>query len=67
MGWIEFQIEVIKKLRAKDEGQYPMNEVWVVPRNRGRAHDTHCRRRVVGASVRSEPTTLDIVVGDAAP
>lgn len=31
MGWIEFQIEVIKKLRAKDESQYPMNEVWVVP------------------------------------
>jgi len=33
MGWIEFQIEVIKKLRQKDEGQYPMNEVWVVPVN----------------------------------
>ncbi len=31
MGWIEFQIEVIRKLRAKDESQYPMNEVWVVP------------------------------------
>jgi len=31
MGWIEFQIEVIGKLRAKDESQYPMNEVWVVP------------------------------------
>jgi len=31
MGWIEFQIEVIKKLRAKDESEYPMNEVWVVP------------------------------------
>lgn len=31
MGWIEFQIEVIKKLRQKDESQYPMNEVWVVP------------------------------------
>ena len=36
MGWIEFQIEVIKKLRAKDEGQYPMNEVWVIPRSGGR-------------------------------
>ncbi len=31
MGWIEFQIEVIKKLRQKDESQYPMNEVWIVP------------------------------------
>ncbi len=31
MGWIEFQIEVIRKLRRKDESQYPMNEVWVVP------------------------------------
>lgn len=31
MGWIEFQIEVIKKLRQNDESQYPMNEVWVVP------------------------------------
>ncbi|KAA2311754.1 rhizopine catabolism protein [Puniceibacterium sp. HSS470] len=31
MGWIEFQIEVIRKLAAKDESQYPMNEVWVVP------------------------------------
>ncbi len=33
MGWFEFQIEVIKKLRQKDESQYPMNEVWVVPVN----------------------------------
>ncbi|MBT8154235.1 fatty acid desaturase [Epibacterium ulvae] len=33
MGWIEFQIEVIKKLSQKDESQYPMNEVWVVPVN----------------------------------
>ena len=31
MGWIEFQIEVIKKLSQKDESQYPMNEVWVLP------------------------------------
>ncbi|QPM90295.1 fatty acid desaturase [Pseudooceanicola algae] len=31
MGWIEFQIEVIGKLRQKDESQYPMNEVWVIP------------------------------------
>jgi len=36
MGWIEFQIEVIKKLRAKDESEYPMNEVWVVPTSGGR-------------------------------
>ncbi|MFT3688462.1 fatty acid desaturase [Paenirhodobacter sp.] len=36
MGWIEFQIEVIRKLRAKDESQYPMNEVWVVPVRGGR-------------------------------
>lgn len=40
MGWIEFQIEVIRKLMAKDESQYPMNEVWVVPVAGGR------RRRV---------------------
>ena len=36
MGWIEFQIEVIAKLMAKDEGQYPMNEVWVIPTTGGR-------------------------------
>jgi len=36
MGWIEFQIEVIGKLMAKDESQYPMDEVWVVPRSGGR-------------------------------
>lgn len=36
MGWIEFQIEVIRRLRAKDESQYPMNEVWVVPVGGGR-------------------------------
>jgi len=36
MGWIEFQIEVIRKLSAKDEGQYPMNEVWVIPTTGGR-------------------------------
>lgn len=33
MGWIEFQIEVIKKLSQKDESQYPLNEVWVLPVN----------------------------------
>lgn len=37
MGWIEFQVEVIKKLSAKDEGRYPMNEVWVIPRSGGRS------------------------------
>ena len=37
MGWIEFQIEVIKKLMAKDESQYPMDEVWVVPLSGGRS------------------------------
>lgn len=36
MGWIEFQIEVIRKLWQKDESQYPMNEVWIVPRPGGR-------------------------------
>jgi hypothetical protein len=36
MGWIEFQIEVIRKLMAKDESQYPMNEVWIVPTRGGR-------------------------------
>ena len=35
MGWIEFQVEVIRKLAAKDESQYPMNEVWVMS-HRGR-------------------------------
>jgi len=37
MGWIEFQIEVIGKLRGKDESQYPTNEVWVMPRTGGRS------------------------------
>ena len=36
MGWIEFQIAVIRKLSAKDESQYPMDEVWIVPHNGGR-------------------------------
>jgi len=30
MGWIEFQIAVIRKLAQKDESQYPYDEVWVV-------------------------------------
>ncbi|RVT87311.1 rhizopine catabolism protein [Rhodobacteraceae bacterium CCMM004] len=37
MGWIEFQVEVIGKLMAKDESQYPMDEVWVLPRAGGRS------------------------------
>lgn len=36
MGWIEFQIEVIRKLAVNGEKDYPMNEVWVVPRKAGR-------------------------------
>lgn len=36
MGYLEFQVEVIRKLAQKDESQYPMNEVWVVPRTGGR-------------------------------
>ena len=36
MGWIEFQIEAFKRLMAKDEGAYPMDEVWIVPVKGGR-------------------------------
>lgn len=36
MGWIEFQIEVIKCLAQKDESKWPQNEVWVVPTVGGR-------------------------------
>ena len=36
MGWIEFQIEVIRKLAQKNEGQWPTNEVWVVPAGNGK-------------------------------
>ena len=35
MGWIEFQVQVIRKLAAKSEDQYPYDEVWVVPTSRG--------------------------------
>ena len=35
MGWIEFQVAAIKKLWQKDESQYPMNEVWIVPKKSG--------------------------------
>ena len=36
MGWIGFQIQVIKRLGQKDESQWPQNEVWVVPTSGGR-------------------------------
>ncbi len=36
MGWLEFQVQVIGKLLTKDESQYPMDEVWVIPRSGGR-------------------------------
>ncbi|MGR3466267.1 MAG: fatty acid desaturase [Shimia sp.] len=36
MGWIEFQIDVIRKLSQRDESQWPMNEVWVYPAQGGR-------------------------------
>ena len=36
MGYLEFQYEVIAKLARKDESQYPMNDVWIVPRSGGR-------------------------------
>ena len=38
MGWIEFQIEVIRMLARKSEDQYPYNEVWIVPRQGGGVH-----------------------------
>jgi fatty acid desaturase len=36
MGWLEFQVEVIRKLAAKSEDQYPYDEVWIVSRGDGR-------------------------------
>lgn len=36
MGWIEFQIEVLRKLASKSEDEYPYDEVWIVPRADGR-------------------------------
>ncbi len=35
MGWIEFQIEVLRKLSSKSEAEYPYDEVWIVPRGDG--------------------------------
>ena len=37
MGWIEFQIEVVKRLMRKDESQWPMDEAWIVPLSGGRS------------------------------
>ena len=37
MGWIEFQVEVWKKLSAKNEDEYPYDDVWIVPRGDGRS------------------------------
>lgn len=37
MGWIEFQIEVLRKLWSKSEADYPYDEVWIVPRGDGRS------------------------------
>ena len=34
MGWIEFQVEVMKRLMQKDESQWPMDDVWIVPPGR---------------------------------
>ena len=36
MGWIEFQVQVIKRLMQKDESQWPHDDVWVVPLKGGR-------------------------------
>ena len=36
MGWIEFQVEVMKRLMQKDESQWPMDDVWIVPTKGGR-------------------------------
>lgn len=38
MGWIEFQIEVIRKLWSKSEDEYPYDEVWIVSDAQGRRH-----------------------------
>jgi fatty acid desaturase len=36
MCWIEFQIEVVRRLMQKDESQWPMDEAWIVPVAGGR-------------------------------
>lgn len=35
MGWLEFQISVIRALAQKDESQYPYDEVWIVSTAQG--------------------------------
>ena len=35
MGYVEFQIEVIKALWNKDENQWPINEVWITSNRDG--------------------------------
>ena len=35
MGYLEFQMEVIKALWNKDENQWPMNEVWITSNKDG--------------------------------
>jgi hypothetical protein len=36
MGYIEFQLELLKKLSGgKSEADYPMNEVWITRRPDG--------------------------------
>ncbi|MEO0995096.1 MAG: fatty acid desaturase, partial [Pseudomonadota bacterium] len=35
MGWIEFQVEVLRKLASKSEADYPYDEVWIIPREGG--------------------------------
>ena len=37
MGWIEFQIAIIRKLAHKDESQWPQNEVWIIPATNDRS------------------------------
>ncbi|MEM6678091.1 MAG: fatty acid desaturase [Pseudomonadota bacterium] len=36
MGWIEFQVEVLRKLWGRSEADYPYDEVWIVPSSNGR-------------------------------
>mgnify|MGYP001156780805 FL=1 len=36
MGYIEFQLEVIRRLWQKNESQWPMNEVWITSNANGK-------------------------------
>lgn len=38
MGWIEFQVEVLRKLWARSEADYPYDDVWIVQRGDGRRY-----------------------------